>query len=117
MKTEKEIREYLDKLYKYKERLLRDFTPDHEINEVDAEINTILWVLEAHNTFNNVTKCLDQFSSVANSENAMTGDFNEEEMDILEYFELHLAEALMKERFIDAAKLAKIILAAKGDKV
>ena len=45
MRTEKEIREYLDKLIKYKKRLLKDFTPDHEIDEVDAEINTVLWVL------------------------------------------------------------------------
>ena len=64
--------------------------------------------------FENVIKCLNEFNSVINGENAKQGWFNENEEDIINYFDLHLAKALMKERYINAEKVAKFILVAKG---
>lgn len=64
--------------------------------------------------FKNIIGCLDEFTKTINGENAKNGWFNEEEEDIVDYFELHLAKALMKERYIDAEKVAKFILVAKG---
>lgn len=64
--------------------------------------------------FKNITKCLNDFSSVINGENAKQGWLNEEEEDIVDYFDFHLAKALMKENYINAEKVAKFILVAKG---
>ena len=35
--------------------------------------------------------------------------------NIINYFELHLAESMMKDRYIDVKKLAEIILAVNGN--
>ena len=64
--------------------------------------------------FDNIIKCLDEFNSVINGENAKKGFFNEKEEDIINYFDLHLAKALMKDRYVNAEKVAKFILVAKG---
>ena len=64
--------------------------------------------------FKNITKCLNDFTSVINGENAKQGFFNEEEEDIVDYFDFHLAKALIKDSYINAEKVAKFILVAKG---
>ena len=46
MRTEKEIREYLEKLKEYRKYLLSNFAGDNELNIVDAEITSLLWVLQ-----------------------------------------------------------------------
>lgn len=46
MKTEKEILEYLEKLKEYRKYLLANFAGDNEIYVVDAEITSLLWVLQ-----------------------------------------------------------------------
>lgn len=45
MKTLKEIFAYLQYLQDYRKTLINFQAPDHEINLVDVEINTILWIL------------------------------------------------------------------------
>lgn len=35
--------------------------------------------------------------------------------DTIDYFELHLAESMMKDKYIDVNKLAKILLVIKGN--
>lgn len=64
--------------------------------------------------FKYITKCLNDFTSVVNGENAKQGWLNDEEADIVDYFDFHLAKALMKEDQINAEKIAKFILVAKG---
>lgn len=65
MKSEREILEYLYKLIQYKERLLNDFTPDNEIDEINAEIRTIRWILETSCKYNleipNVGLCCEAY--------------------------------------------------------
>ena len=45
MKTLKEIFAYLQYLEDYRKTLIAFQAPDNEINLVNAEINTILWIL------------------------------------------------------------------------
>lgn len=45
MRTEEEIRKRIEELIKYRDFLYSDFAPDHQIDEVRAEINAFLWVL------------------------------------------------------------------------
>lgn len=58
--------------------------------------------------FENIRKCLEEFEETINKANPST----KEDKDIICYFDLHLAKALIKDW--DAEKVAKIILAAKG---
>lgn len=46
MRTKKEIIERIEELIKKRNWLLKDFAPDHEINEVEAEIYALLWVIK-----------------------------------------------------------------------
>lgn len=46
MRTKKEIIERIVELIKHRNFLYKDFAPDHEINEVETQINTLLWVLK-----------------------------------------------------------------------
>lgn len=46
MRTEKEIRERIEELITYRNFLYGDFATDHQIDEVSAEINALLWVLK-----------------------------------------------------------------------
>lgn len=64
--------------------------------------------------FEHITKCLDQFSNVLNGENAASGLLNAEERDFLDYFDFYLAKALINEQYVNAEKVAKYILVAKG---
>jgi hypothetical protein len=69
--------------------------------------------------FENIKKCLDEYKQTqinVNSRNLFEHDITEEEWDVLQYFDLHFAKAIMKdlEYDNDAEKVAKIILAAKG---
>ena len=58
--------------------------------------------------FENVRKCLDEFENTVHKINYTTEDEN-----VIMYFNLHLAEALMKD-FSDSERVARIILAEKG---
>ena len=58
--------------------------------------------------FENVRKCLDEFENTVKRFN-----YTEEEDNILMYFNIHLAEALMKD-CRESEKVARIILAEKG---
>ena len=60
--------------------------------------------------FENIKNCLEKFEKAI--ENCGSKSFSREEKDTIEYFELHLAEALIKE--CDSQKIAKIILAERG---
>lgn len=64
--------------------------------------------------FKYIKKCLNDYEAVMNGENAKQGWLNEEEEDIVEYFNFHLAKSLMKEPYVNAEKIAKFILVAKG---
>ena len=64
--------------------------------------------------FENITKCLNKYESALTGENAKQGFLNEEEDDIVQYIEFYLAKALLQESFINAEKIAKFILVAKG---
>ena len=64
--------------------------------------------------FQYIKGCLHDYETVMNGENAKQGWLNEEEEDIVEYFNFHLAKALMKEPYVNAEKIAKFILVAKG---
>ena len=46
MRTEKEIREWIENLRGYRKYLISNFAGDNEIDIVDAEIYSLLWVLE-----------------------------------------------------------------------
>jgi hypothetical protein len=64
--------------------------------------------------FKYIKECLKNYETVMSGENAKQGWLNEEEEDIVEYFNFHLAKALMKEPYVNAEKIAKFILVAKG---
>ena len=64
--------------------------------------------------FKYIKECLKNYETVMNGENAKQGWLNEEEEDIVEYMDFHLAKALMKEPHVNAEKIAKFILVAKG---
>lgn len=68
--------------------------------------------------FKNIRKCLDEyekweegyFNSINKHQSGTVVKYLD--METSDFFELHLAKALMKD--CDAAKIAKIILASKG---
>lgn len=62
--------------------------------------------------FENIKKYLDEYEYINCNHDIF--NLSEEEIDAVQYFELHLAKALMKENYIDSEKVAKIILATKG---
>jgi hypothetical protein len=64
--------------------------------------------------FNEIRKCLDEYEEVCEQMNWR--NLTEEEANVLDYFDLHLAEAIMKDfDYGDRGeKLAKIILATLG---
>lgn len=61
-----------------------------------------------------IKECLNEYEDVMNGENAQQGCLNKEEEDIVEYIEFNIAKALMKEPHVNAEKIAKFILVAKG---
>ena len=63
--------------------------------------------------FEEIRKCLDEFENTLN-ECSNKCNVNQEDKDILCYLELNLAKALLQDDSVDSAKVAKIILAAKG---
>lgn len=67
-----------------------------------------------HEHFKYIRRCLKEYETVMNGENAKQGWLNDEEEDVIEYFDFHLAKALMKEPYVNAEKIAKFILVAKG---
>ena len=71
-------------------------------------------VMLMYKYFEGIKKCLNDYETVMNGENAKQGWLNEEEEDFVEYLDFHLAKALMKEPYVNAEKIAKFILVAKG---
>ena len=62
--------------------------------------------------FENLRKCLDDFEKAFEK---CCKDVNTyEDSNIVEYFELHLAEELMKNRYCDCNKIARFIMAERG---
>ena len=64
--------------------------------------------------FNNTKKVLDEFEETYNNHCRSGRLPTKEEEDILLYFNMHLAKALMQDECIGAESVAKIILAAKN---
>lgn len=64
--------------------------------------------------FEGIRKVLDDFETTFNKLNSNSLDATVEEENILLYFNMHLAEALMQESYVGSDKVAKIILASKG---
>ena len=64
--------------------------------------------------FKNIKDCLFDYEMALH--NIVEFDYTKKDEDILEYFHLHLAEALMKNENVDHEKLAKIIFAFSGIK-
>ena len=64
--------------------------------------------------FEGIKKCLNEYETVMNGENAQQGWLNEDEEDIVQYIDFHIAKALMKNTCVNAEKIAKFILVAKG---
>lgn len=62
--------------------------------------------------FESIRKCLDELEESLDLASRNDNLFSRKNKDAIEYFELHLAKALMEE--CDSEKVAKIILAAKG---
>ena len=63
--------------------------------------------------FNNTRKVLDEFEKTYNNLDRDGRLPTKDEEDILVYFNMHLAKALMQDEYIGAESVAKIILAAK----
>lgn len=62
--------------------------------------------------FTEIRKCLDDFEDAFKK---YEGHNHEEEViNAFEFFEMHLAEAIMKNKLCNASKLARFIMAAKG---
>lgn len=64
--------------------------------------------------FEHIKACLNEYDAVVHGEHIKQGYLNEAELDVLEYFDFNIAKALMKEKNIDAEKVAKFILVTKG---
>ena len=64
--------------------------------------------------FNNTRKVLDEFEETYNNLCHSGCLPIKEEEDVLSYFNMHLAKALMQDEYIGAESVAKIILAAKN---
>ena len=61
--------------------------------------------------FNKIRKCLDEFENCVLFESKETDEIKTK--NIFDYFDLHLAEALMSD-LDNSDRVAKIILASKG---
>lgn len=64
--------------------------------------------------FDNIRKCLDDFKNVIHGKNAARGFLNDDEQYIVDYFEFNLAQALIKDEYIDSEKVAKFIFTIKN---
>lgn len=63
--------------------------------------------------FKNTREVLDKMENLYNKY-CTCFELSEDEEDLWEYFDMYLAKALMKDKFVKAEKVAKIILATKG---
>lgn len=63
--------------------------------------------------FENIRKVLDEFENTYGRIMQDVSDVSKEDEDIVVYFNVHLAKALMQDEYIRAESVAKIILAAK----
>lgn len=62
--------------------------------------------------FEKVKECLDEFENALQKLNEGI-DYNEDDIEVIEYFNLNLAKLLMQDRYIESEQVAKIIFAAK----
>lgn len=63
--------------------------------------------------FKDIKECLSKYETIANSEYAKHGCLTNEEINIIDDIEFDLAKALIHEPYLDAEKIAKLILVAK----
>ena len=64
--------------------------------------------------FNNTRNVLDTFEKTYNSiMQSMVYPLSEADDDIIQYFSMHLAKALMQDQYIPDASVAKIILSTR----
>ena len=64
--------------------------------------------------FDNIRKCLVDFENAIAGKSAAMGFLNDDEQYIVDCFEFHLAQALIKDRYVDDEKVAKFIFAIKN---
>lgn len=64
--------------------------------------------------FDNTRRCLDDFKNAITGENAARGFLDNDEQYIVDYFEFNLAQALIKDEYIDSEKVAKFIFVIKN---
>ena len=66
--------------------------------------------------FENIKQCIREYEDILSNFRGFDYEPTKEELNIIEYFTLHLAQAIMTDLEYDNSdeKLAKIILAAKG---
>lgn len=64
--------------------------------------------------FRNIEKCLSDFENVIHGKNAARGFLNDDERYIVDCFEFNLAQALIKDEYIDDEKVAKFIFTIKN---
>lgn len=62
--------------------------------------------------FEKIKECLDEFENALEKINKGI-ECNDDEIEVIEYFNLNLAKLLIQDRYVDSGKVAKIIFAAK----
>lgn len=67
-----------------------------------------------YNYFKGIRECLNEYETIMNGENVAQGELNEYECDFVKFIDFYIAKALIKETCINAEKIAKFILVAKG---
>lgn len=66
--------------------------------------------------FENIKKCLNDFENAVKKDNTLHAQLTKEEKNIIHNFDLHLAEALIRDcGECDCRRTAKIILAKIGE--
>lgn len=65
--------------------------------------------------FQKIKECLYNYE-FATQKVSETGEVDKEDIEVLDFFDIHLAEELIKDTFIDHEKVAKIIMAFVGIK-
>lgn len=62
--------------------------------------------------FEKIKECLDQFENIFQKFNKGM-DCNDDDIEVLDYFNLNLAKLLMQNGYIDSEQVAKIIFATE----
>lgn len=64
--------------------------------------------------FENIKQCIREYENILSNCRGFDYEPTKEELNIIGYFTLHLAQAIMTDLEYDSEKIAKIILATKG---